>query len=53
MIESQSMLYKVLTFIIPAAEQSQTLHNTILDFAKTHNIELNIVQKDRQHIVQH
>jgi LysR family hca operon transcriptional activator len=32
-------------FIIPAAEQSQTLHNTILDFAKTHNIDLNIVQK--------
>ena len=32
-------------FIIPAAEQSQTLHNLILDFAKAHNIELNIVQK--------
>lgn len=32
-------------FIIPAIEQSQTLHNTILDFAKSHNIEFNIVQK--------
>jgi LysR family hca operon transcriptional activator len=32
-------------FIIPAAEQSQTLHQTILEFAKTHNIEFNIVQK--------
>jgi len=32
-------------FIIPSAEQSLTLHNTILDFAKTNNIELNIVQK--------
>ncbi len=32
-------------FIIPAIEQSQTLHNLILDFAKSHNIELNIVQK--------
>lgn len=32
-------------FIIPAIEQSQTLHNLILDFAKSHNIELNVVQK--------
>ena len=32
-------------FIIPAVEQSQTLHNLILDFAKANNIELNIVQK--------
>lgn len=32
-------------FIIPALEQSGTLHNTILDFAKTHDIEFNIVQK--------
>jgi len=32
-------------FIIPAAEQSQTLHQTILEFAKTHNIEFNMVQK--------
>lgn len=32
-------------FIIPAAEQSQTLHNTILEFAKANHIELNIVQK--------
>ena len=32
-------------FIIPAAEQSMTLHNTILDFAKANNIEFNIVQK--------
>ena len=32
-------------FIIPAAEQSLTLHNTILEFAKTHGIEFNIVQK--------
>lgn len=32
-------------FIIPAAEQSLTLHDIILDFAKTQNIELNIVQK--------
>lgn len=32
-------------FIIPDIEQSQTLHNTILDFAKQHNIEFNIVQK--------
>lgn len=32
-------------FIIPAVEQSQTLHHTILEFAKTQNIEFNIVQK--------
>lgn len=32
-------------FIIPAAEQSLTLHDIILDFAKSQNIELNIVQK--------
>ena len=32
-------------FIIPAAEQSQTLHQTILEFAKNNSIELNIVQK--------
>ncbi len=32
-------------FIIPAAEQSNTLHNTILDFTKNHGIDLNIVQK--------
>lgn len=32
-------------FIIPAAEQSLTLHDIILDFAKTQNIELNVVQK--------
>jgi LysR family hca operon transcriptional activator len=32
-------------FIIPAAEQSLTLHTTILDFAKANNIEFNIVQK--------
>ncbi len=32
-------------FIIPSAEQSLTLHNTILDFAKANNIEFNIVQK--------
>ena len=32
-------------FIIPAAEQSQTLHLTILEFAKAHNVEFNIVQK--------
>lgn len=32
-------------FIIPDIEQSQTLHNTILDFAKQHNIEFNIIQK--------
>ncbi len=32
-------------FIIPAAEQSETLHQTILEFAKAHNVEFNIVQK--------
>ncbi len=32
-------------FIIPSAEQSLTLHNAILDFAKTNGIEFNIVQK--------
>ncbi|MCO8108240.1 DNA-binding transcriptional regulator HcaR [Acinetobacter indicus] len=32
-------------FIIPAAEQSQNLHNMILNFAKTNGIEFNIVQK--------
>jgi LysR family transcriptional regulator, hca operon transcriptional activator len=32
-------------FIIPAVEQSQTLHGLILEFAKANNIELNIVQK--------
>lgn len=32
-------------FIIPDIVQSQTLHNAILDFAKTNNIEFNIVQK--------
>ncbi|MCO8044859.1 DNA-binding transcriptional regulator HcaR [Acinetobacter bohemicus] len=32
-------------FIIPAAEQSLTLHNAILDFAKINNLEFNIVQK--------
>ncbi|QIO04874.1 DNA-binding transcriptional regulator HcaR [Acinetobacter shaoyimingii] len=32
-------------FIIPDIEQSQTLHNTILDFAKDNHIEFNIVQK--------
>ena len=32
-------------FIIPAVEQSQTLHGLILDFAKANNIELNVVQK--------
>ena len=32
-------------FIIPAAEQSHTLHHIILDFAKTHKIKFNIVQK--------
>ena len=30
-------------FIIPAAEQSLTLHTAILDFAKANNIEFNIV----------
>ncbi|WP_432208444.1 DNA-binding transcriptional regulator HcaR [Acinetobacter variabilis] len=32
-------------FIIPSTEQSQTLHHTILDFAKANGIEFNIVQK--------
>jgi LysR family transcriptional regulator, hca operon transcriptional activator len=32
-------------FIIPAIEQSTTLHNVILDFAKSHDIKFNIVQK--------
>jgi LysR family transcriptional regulator, hca operon transcriptional activator len=32
-------------FVIPSEEPSGTLHNTILDFAKQHHIELNIVQK--------
>ncbi len=32
-------------FIIPSVEQSQTLHHTILDFAKANGIEFNIVQK--------
>ena len=32
-------------FIIPAAEQSHTLHHAILDFAKNNGIEFNIVQK--------
>ncbi|TCB35776.1 DNA-binding transcriptional regulator HcaR [Acinetobacter sp. ANC 4910] len=32
-------------FIIPAVEQSQTLHQTILEFAKANSIEFNIVQK--------
>lgn len=32
-------------FIIPAAEQSLTLHTAILDFTKANNIEFNIVQK--------
>lgn len=32
-------------FVIPANEQSQTLHNIILNFAKEHHIEFNIVQK--------
>ncbi len=32
-------------FIIPSSEQSHTLHHAILDFAKTNNIEFNIVQK--------
>ena len=31
-------------FIIPSSEQSHTLHNTILDFAKEHGIEFNVVQ---------
>ena len=32
-------------FVIPAEEQSGTLHNIILDFAKAQGIEFNIVQK--------
>ena len=32
-------------FIIPAEEQSATLHHAILNFAKTQEIEFNIVQK--------
>lgn len=32
-------------FIIPSAEQSLTLNQAILDFAKANSIELNIVQK--------
>ncbi|WP_312326490.1 DNA-binding transcriptional regulator HcaR [Acinetobacter sp.] len=32
-------------FIIPSAEQSLTLNQTILDFAKANGIEFNIVQK--------
>ena len=32
-------------FIIPAAEQASTLHHTILEFAKVHQLEFNIVQK--------
>lgn len=32
-------------FIIPAIEQAQTLHKSILDFAKSNNIAFNIVQK--------
>ncbi|MFV5490837.1 DNA-binding transcriptional regulator HcaR [Acinetobacter sp. ASP199] len=32
-------------FIIPSAEQSLTLHNSIMDFARSNNIEFNIVQK--------
>lgn len=32
-------------FIIPSPEQSLTLHNTIMEFARNHNIEFNIVQK--------
>ena len=32
-------------FIIPAKEQSSTLHDVILDFAKAHSIEFNIVQR--------
>ncbi|MDY6487128.1 DNA-binding transcriptional regulator HcaR [Acinetobacter faecalis] len=31
-------------FIIPSSEQSYTLHHTILNFAKEHGIEFNIVQ---------
>ncbi|TNL50876.1 DNA-binding transcriptional regulator HcaR [Acinetobacter bereziniae] len=32
-------------FVIPAEEPSGTLHNSILDFAKQHHIEFNVVQK--------
>ena len=32
-------------FIIPAVEQSHTLHDTILAFAEANNITFNIVQK--------
>jgi LysR family hca operon transcriptional activator len=32
-------------FIIPAAEQSLTLHNAIIDFSHANGIEFNIVQK--------
>jgi len=32
-------------FIIPAAEESLTLHNLILDFAKQNGVEFNIIQK--------
>lgn len=32
-------------FIIPAEEQSKTLHDSILNFAQTNGIELNVVQK--------
>lgn len=32
-------------FIIPSASQSLTLHNTILDFAKSHGIEFNIIHE--------
>ncbi len=32
-------------FIIPSSEQSHTLHHTILDFARQHGIEFNILQK--------
>ena len=32
-------------FIIPAKEQSGTLHEAILEFARSNNIEFNIVQK--------
>lgn len=32
-------------FIIPSEVQSKTLHDTIIDFTKAHNVELNVVQK--------
>ncbi len=32
-------------FIIPAAEESLTLHNLILDFAKQNGVEFNIIQE--------